>query len=41
VQTPGRSIFGQADREAVLRPGDLTVVDLSRPCHLAWPEFCM
>jgi AraC-like DNA-binding protein len=35
VQTRGRSVFEQDDREAVLRPGDLTLVNLSRPCHLA------
>jgi AraC-like DNA-binding protein len=35
VQTRGCSVFEQAGREAVLRPGDFTLVDLSRPCHLA------
>jgi AraC-like DNA-binding protein len=35
VQTRGRSVFEQDGREAALRPGDFTLVDLSRPCHLA------
>jgi AraC-like DNA-binding protein len=35
VQTRGRSVFAQDDREAVLMPGDLTLVNLSRPCRLA------
>jgi AraC-like DNA-binding protein len=35
VVTRGRCVFEQDDREAVLRPGDLTLVDLSSPCHLA------
>jgi AraC-like DNA-binding protein len=35
VQTRGRSVFEQDDREAVLHPGDLTLVNLSSPCHLA------
>jgi AraC-like DNA-binding protein len=35
VQTRGHSVFEQGGREAVLRPGDFTLVDLSSPCHLA------
>jgi AraC-like DNA-binding protein len=35
VQRRGRGIFGQDDREAVLRPGDLTLVNLSRPIQLS------
>lgn len=35
VQTRGRSVFQQDDREAVLAPGAFTLVDLSRPCHMA------
>jgi AraC-like DNA-binding protein len=35
VQTRGRSVFAQDDREAVLAPGDFTLVNLSRPCRLA------
>lgn len=35
VQTRGHSVFEQDDREAVLRPGDITLVNLSRPCRLA------
>jgi AraC-like DNA-binding protein len=35
VQTRGNSVFEQDGREAVLSPRDLTLVNLSRPCHLA------
>jgi AraC-like DNA-binding protein len=35
VQTRGSSVFEQAGREAVLRPRDFTLVNLSSPCHLA------
>ncbi|MGH9212859.1 MAG: helix-turn-helix domain-containing protein [Acidimicrobiales bacterium] len=41
VQTRGHSVFEQDGREAVLRPGDVTFVNLSRPCHLTttgYPE---
>jgi hypothetical protein len=35
VQTRGNSVFEQDGREAALSPRDLTLVNLSRPCHLA------
>jgi AraC-like DNA-binding protein len=35
VQLSGRVVFAQGGREAVLAPGDLTLVDLSHPCRLA------
>jgi AraC-like DNA-binding protein len=35
VQVRGRALFTQGDREAALAPGDLTFLDLSRPCALA------
>jgi AraC-like DNA-binding protein len=35
VQLCGRTVFAQGGREAVLAAGDLTLVDLSRPCRLA------
>jgi len=34
VQTRGQSLFQQDGREAVLRPGDVTLVNLSRPSRL-------
>jgi AraC-like DNA-binding protein len=38
VLTRGRGVLEQEDRQAALRPGDLTLVDLSRPCRLACSE---
>jgi AraC-like DNA-binding protein len=35
VQVRGRTVIAQGDREAALAPGDLTLLDLSRPCQLA------
>jgi AraC-like DNA-binding protein len=35
VQARGHSVYVQGAREAALAPGDLTLVDLSRPSHLA------
>jgi AraC-like DNA-binding protein len=35
VQVRGHTVFAQGDREAALVPGDLTLMDLSRPCRLA------
>jgi AraC-like DNA-binding protein len=35
VQVRGHTVIAQGDREAGLAPGDLTLVDLSRPCQLA------
>jgi AraC-like DNA-binding protein len=34
VPVRGRTVFAQGDREAVLEPGDFTLLDLSRPCQL-------
>lgn len=34
VQIRGRTVLAQGDREAALRPGDFTLLDLSRPCAL-------
>jgi AraC-like DNA-binding protein len=34
VQARGRTVFAQNGREAVLRPGDFTLVDLSRPSYV-------
>lgn len=34
VPVRGRTVFAQGDREAVLAPGDFTLLDLSRPCRL-------
>jgi AraC-like DNA-binding protein len=34
VPVRGRTLFAQDDREALLAPGDLTLLDLSRPCRL-------
>jgi AraC-like DNA-binding protein len=34
VQVRGHTVFAQGDREAVLSPGDFTLLDLSRPCRL-------
>jgi AraC-binding-like domain len=35
VPVRGHTVFAQGDREAVLGPGDFTLLDLSRPCQLA------
>jgi AraC-binding-like domain len=32
-QLGGHTVFAQGDREAALAPGDLTLLDLSRPCR--------
>jgi AraC-like DNA-binding protein len=34
VPVRGHTVFAQGDREAALAPGDLTLLDLSRPCQL-------
>jgi AraC-like DNA-binding protein len=34
VQVRGHTVFAQGGREAALGPGDFTLLDLSRPCHL-------
>jgi len=38
VLVRGRTVFAQGEREATLAPGDFTLVDLSRPCRLAFEE---
>jgi AraC-like DNA-binding protein len=35
VQVSGQMVVGQDGRQAALRPGDFTLVDLSRPCQWA------
>jgi AraC-like DNA-binding protein len=35
IPVRGHTVFAQDGREAALAPGDLTVLDLSRPCRLA------
>lgn len=35
VQVRGHTVLEQGDREATLAPGDITLLDLSRPCRLA------
>jgi AraC-like DNA-binding protein len=35
VQVRGRTVFGQDGRQALLNPGDFTLMDLSRPSHVA------
>jgi AraC-like DNA-binding protein len=34
VQLRGHTVYAQGEREAALRPGDLTLIDLSRPVQL-------
>ncbi|MFK3658973.1 transcriptional regulator FeaR [Scandinavium sp. NPDC088450] len=37
-QLEGQAIIEQNDRQTVIQPGDITLVDASRPCSIVWQQ---
>jgi AraC family transcriptional activator of tynA and feaB len=37
-QLEGQAIIEQHDRQTVIQPGDITLVDASRPCSMVWQQ---